>query len=159
MPKTIFEIRPSSIQGMGAFASRFIRKGTRIIEYTGERITPAEADRRYNDDESEHPQVLLFSVNRRTVIDAGVGGNAARFINHSCEPNCETVTQEKRIYVEALRDIKKGEELCYDYNLTRDGDDTYELEQRYACHCGVKTCRGTMLKPLPPMRRSRQIGR
>ena len=147
MKKLFFEVRPSSIQGLGAFATRPIRKRTRIIEYTGERITPAEADRRYNDNESTHPHVLLFSVDRRTVIDAGVGGNEARFINHSCEPNCETLTQQRRVYIEALRDILEGEELSYDYNLTRDDNDTNELEQHYTCHCRTKTCRGTMLRP------------
>ena len=78
MRKPFFEIRPSPIHGRGAFATRRIRKGTRIIEYTGERLTPLEADARYDDDRSEHPHVLLFTVDRRTVIDAGVGGNEAR---------------------------------------------------------------------------------
>ena len=91
--------------------------------------------------------MLLFSVDRRTVIDAGVRGNDARFINHSCEPNCEAVTDNRRVYIEALRDIQVGEELLYDYNLTRHDDDAENLEQRYACHCGAKTCRGTMLAP------------
>ena len=158
MQKPFFEVRPSAIHGLGAFATRPICKGARIIEYTGERITPAEADRRYNDDKSEHPHVLLFSVDSRTVIDASVGGNDARFINHSCEPNCETLTHKRRVYVEALQDIEEGEELFYDYNLTRDGDDSAELEKRYACRCGSKTCRGTMLRPLPAAKQKRQKG-
>ena len=74
MPRVLLEVRPSSIQGLGAFATTPISKGARIIEYTGERITPAEADRRYDDDASDHPRVLLFSVDSRTVIDARVGG-------------------------------------------------------------------------------------
>ncbi|HEY5955199.1 MAG TPA: SET domain-containing protein-lysine N-methyltransferase [Polyangiaceae bacterium] len=140
-------MRPSPIAGLGAFATEPIRKGTRVIEYLGERITPKEADRRYNDDASKHPHVLLFSVDGRTVIDAGVRGNEARFINHSCEPNCEAVTDKRRVFIEALRDIKAGEELLYDYNLTRQDDDAPDLEERYACYCGSKTCRGTMLTP------------
>ncbi len=76
-----------------------------------------------------------------------VGGNEAQFINHSCEPNCAAVTDKKRIFIEALRDIEPGEELLYDYNLTRESDDEAALEQRYACHCGAPTCRGTMLIP------------
>ncbi len=148
MHKKLLEVRPSSIQGLGAFASGPIPGGTRIIEYTGERITHAEADRRYDDDAGEHPRVLLFTVDRRTVIDGGVGGNASRFINHSCEPNCEAVTDRRHVYIEALRDIAAGEELLYDYNLTRHDDDAENLEQRYACHCGAKNCRGTMLAPM-----------
>ncbi len=135
------------IQGLGAFATAPIRKGTRIIEYTGERISQAEADRRYDDDSAEHPRVLLFSVDSRTVIDAGVGGNEAQYINHSCEPNCAAVTDKRRVFIEALRNIEPGEELLYDYNLTRHDNDAPNLEERYACHCGAPTCRGTMLTP------------
>jgi SET domain-containing protein len=145
--RKLLEVKPSKIQGLGAFATARIPKGTRIIEYTGERITPAEADRRYNDDASEHPHVLLFSVDSRTVIDAAIGGNESRFINHCCEPNCAAVTVKKRIFIEALRDIDTGEELVYDYNLTRESDDDEALERRYACRCGAPTCRGTMLVP------------
>lgn len=147
MRPPMFEIRPSPIQGQGAFATRRIRKGTRIIEYVGERITPAEADTRYDDDRVDHPHVLLFTVDKRTVIDAGVGGNEARFINHSCEPNCEAVVESGRVFIEALRDIAPGEELTYDYHLERHGRDDAEWEQRYACRCGAESCRGTMLAP------------
>ena len=147
MRKKLMEVRPSSIQGLGGFATGAIHEGTRIIEYTGERITPTEADRRYNDDATDHPRVLLFSVDSRTVIDAAVRGNEAQFINHSCEPNCAAVTDNRRIYIEALRDIEPGEELVYDYNLTRQDDDSPNMEERYACHCGAPTCRGTMLTP------------
>jgi uncharacterized protein len=152
MRKPFFEIRPSPIQGLGAFAARRIRRGTRIIEYTGERLTPLEADARYDDDRSEHPHVLLFTVDKRTVIDAGVGGNEARYFNHSCEPNCEAVTEQGRVYLEALRTIAAGEELTYDYQLERGGWRTAEWERRYACRCGATTCRGTMLAP-PPRRK------
>jgi uncharacterized protein len=145
--KAKYVVRPSAIQGLGVFATGPIKKGSRIIEYLGERISPAEADRRYDDDASEHPHVLLFTVDGRTVIDAAVGGNDARFINHSCEPNCEAVTDHRRVFIEALRDIPPEEELLYDYNLTRQDTDAPDLEQRYACHCGAATCRGTMLTP------------
>lgn len=147
MKKTLLEVRPSKIQGLGAFATQSIKKGTRIIEYKGQRVTPAEADRRYNDDASEHPHVLLFAVDSHTVIDGGIRGNEARFINHSCEPNCEAVTEKRRVFIEARRDIQSGEELLYDYNLTREDGDAWNLEQRYACHCGASNCRGTMLAP------------
>ncbi len=154
--KKLMEVRPSRIQGLGAFATAPIRRGTRIIEYTGERITNDEADRRYNDDATEHPRVLLFSVDSRTVIDAGVGGNEAQFINHSCDPNCEAVTDKRRVFIEALRDIKPGEELLYDYNLTRHDSDAPDLEERYACHCGAGNCRGTMLTPKEVKKKNRR---
>ncbi len=146
MKRPVIAIGPSRIAGLGAFAVRPIRKGTRIIEYLGERISSAEADLRYRDDQSEHPHVLLFTVDSRTVIDAGVGGNDARFINHSCDPNCEAITENRRIWIYALRNIKVGEELTYDYNLTIDPTDREAQETLYACRCGAKNCRGTMLK-------------
>jgi SET domain-containing protein len=152
--KPLFEIRPSPIHRLGAFATRRIRKGNRIVEYTGERITPEEADARYDDEQVEHPHVLLFTVDKRTVIDAGVGGNEARYINHSCAPNCEAIIERRRVYIEALRDIAVGEELTYDYRLEREGWYEPEWEQRYACRCGATTCRGTMLEPRPaPVRK------
>jgi hypothetical protein len=151
-----FEIQTSSIQGMGAFATRKIRKGTRIIEYAGERITPEEGDARYDDDRVEHPHILLFTVDERTVVDAGVGGNEARYINHACEPNCETLLDGGRVYVVARRTISPGEELTYDYCLQRPGPGALDWEARYACRCGAETCRGTMLAPRP---RRRQRGR
>ncbi len=147
MRKPYVEVRSSPIHGLGAFAARPIRKGTRIIEYAGQRISPEEADRRYDDDQTPHPHVLLFSLDRHKVIDAGVAGNEARFINHSCEPNCQAVIEAGRVYIEALCAISEGEELTYDYNLTRDDTDDEDLEKRYACHCGALACRGTMLKP------------
>lgn len=147
MPDSLFEIRSSPIAGQGAFAVRPIPKGTRVIEYLGERISQDEADRRYDDTLVEHPRVLLFTVDDRRVIDAGVGGNAARFINHSCEPNCKSVTRRGRVHIWAIRRISAGEELTYDYNLTREGIGDEEALTRYACRCGAPSCRGTMLTP------------
>jgi len=97
--------------------------------------------------------VLLFVVDKHTVIDAAVGGNDARFINHSCEPNCRTFVEKKRVYIEALKAVAEGEELTYDYNLTRDGKETAETEKQFACHCGAKTCRGTMFAPIKTKRK------
>lgn len=141
-----FEVRDSPIHGRGGFALHAIAAGTRIVEYMGERISSAEADARYEAAErAERPHVLLFTVDKHTVVDAGVGGNEARFINHSCEPNCEIVIERKRIFIEARQDIQPGEELTYDYALEREGGDDEETEQRFACDCGASTCRGTML--------------
>lgn len=131
---------------MGAFALRRIPRGTEIIEYRGERITPEEADTRYAGGLTAHSTVLLFSVNNRTVIDAGVYGNEARYINHSCVPNCEAVIRGRRIWIYALADILPGEELTYDYNLIGDEETDGADEARYACHCGEPNCRGTMFR-------------
>jgi SET domain-containing protein len=150
-----FQVRKSPIAGLGVFAVQPIGAGTRLIEYTGERISNAEADRRYDDDRQPHPHTVLFIVDRRTVIDAGVGGNEARYINHSCEPNCESVIEGGRVYIEALRDIDPEEELTYDYKLVRDGPYRRELAERYACHCGAANCRGTMLLPARRKKKAR----
>jgi SET domain-containing protein len=146
MKEPALAIRRSEISGLGAFAQRPIPQGTRIIEYRGERIGPSEADRRYADGPEGHPLVLLFTVNSRTVIDGGVGGNQARFINHSCSPNCEAVTEGRRIWIYALKDIAPGEELTYDYNLTGDPQDPAAQRREYPCNCGSPDCRGTMFK-------------
>jgi SET domain-containing protein len=141
-----FELRSSPIAGVGAFATRRIKKGTRIIEYTGERISNAEADRRYDEDKMKSHHTFLFTLTSRTVVDAAVGGNEARFINHSCAPNCEAVIEDgKRIYIEALTDIPVGDELVYDYQYERTDDHTAEDERFYACGCGAPRCRGTIL--------------
>lgn len=151
-----FELRPSAVAGTGAFATRPIRKGTRIIEYLGERISHAEADRRFQrDDGTGSPHVVMFVVDGRTVIDAAVGGNEAQFINHSCEPNCEAVIEKRRIFIEAIRDIAPGEELNYDYELTRENEDDAEEEKRYPCRCGAPRCRGTLLGPKEEPKKAR----
>ena len=146
-PNKYFELRRSKIQGRGAFATRPIKKGTRIIEYVGERISHPEADKRYDDSGMGRHHTFLFSVGRSMVIDAAVGGNDARFINHSCAPNCEAIEDKKRIYIEAIRDIAEGDELTYDYAYERDGTEDEEWEKLYVCKCGAATCRGTILAP------------
>jgi SET domain-containing protein len=146
-PGLMFEVRSSPIQGQGVFACCQIFKGTRIIEYTGERITHREADARYDEEAMEHPHTVLFTLDKKTVIDAGVGGNEARFINHSCTPNCEAVNEDGQIFIDALSDILPGEELTYDYHLEYQGRYRAEWKERYACHCGTPSCRGTLLLP------------
>jgi len=142
-----FEVRRSSIQGRGAFARRKIRKGTRIIEYTGERVSHEEADRRYDDEHMKRHHTFLFTLDRKTCIDAAVNGNDARFINHSCDPNCEAVIDGAHIYIEALRTIQPDEELVYDYQYEREDDATDDDEKLYPCRCGSPKCRGTILAP------------
>jgi SET domain-containing protein len=146
---SLVEARQSSIHGRGVYAAAPIRKGTRIIEYVGERISHAEADRRYEVKGPDDGHTFLFIASSRTVIDAGVDGNEARFINHSCHPNCETVIEGSRVFIDAIRDIKAGEELGYDYQLTWESTDEPEELALYACRCGAKKCRGTMLDVEP----------
>lgn len=146
-PPRWFAIRPSRIQGRGAIAIRHIPRGTRIIEYTGERISHEEADARYNDAEMKRHHTYLFTVSNRTVVDGAVGGNASRWINHSCEPNCEIEIERSRIFIDAMRDIEPGEELTYDYAFEREDDDDEDSEMHYVCHCGARRCRGTILTP------------
>ena len=141
-----FELRRSGIQGKGAFATRFIRSGTRLIEYTGERLTDAEADARYpEDDESGKHHTFLFSIGDDLNIDAAVGGNAARFINHSCDPNCDAIVEDERLWIETIRDVRRGEELAYDYAFVLEERHSPEAKKRYPCYCGAAKCRGTIL--------------
>ena len=143
----LFKIRRSKVHGKGAFAMRPISKGTRITEYLGDRITHAEADRRYEDFDVNDNHTFLFVVDRRTVIDAGVNGNDARFINHACDPNCESEIEDRRVFIDAIKDIEPGEELNYDYQIGRERDDPPNVDEIYACRCGAAKCRGTMLWP------------
>lgn len=148
----MFRVRRSRIHGQGVFATRRIRKGSRVVEYTGERVSHAEADRRYEDRPVDDNHTFLFIVDPDTVVDAGVGGNAARFINHSCAPNCETVIRDGRVYIRALRTIRPGEELSYDYQIQREPGDPPDIDEIFACRCGAAGCRGTMLVGAPPRR-------
>jgi SET domain-containing protein len=144
-PNPYLELRTSGIQGTGAFATRAIRKGTRIIEYVGQRISWRTADKRYDDEKMGRHHTFLFIVDEKVVIDGAVQGNAARFINHSCDGNSEAIDYRKRIFIEARRNIKAGEELLYDYQYERTDDHTAEDEALYACRCGAPKCRGSIL--------------
>jgi uncharacterized protein len=135
----------SKIHGRGVIATRDIAAGERLIEYVGEIITPGEADRRYPFNENEQHHTFLFSVNSRKIIDASNQGNVARWINHSCDPNCEALVEKGRVFIYALRDIKKGEELVYDYWFVLDEPHTKKMKALYPCRCGSKKCRGTIL--------------
>jgi SET domain-containing protein len=149
-----YEIRRSRIQGRGAFATRRIRPGARIVEYVGERITRDEADVRYDDTSMERHHTFLFAVDDETVIDAAYGGNSSRYINHSCEPNCQAVIEDGRVFIEAVKNIQPGSELTYDYAYERSDDHDEESERLYACHCGTPSCRGTILAPRKATKKS-----
>ena len=129
-----------------------IPKGTRVIEYVGEKISNAEADRRYDDEAMRRHHTFLFILNERTCVDAAFDGNEARFLNHSCDPNCEAVISRGHIWIEALRNIPAGTELVYDYQYEDDAEYTEEDLRFYACHCGSPKCRGTIVKTRKKLR-------
>jgi uncharacterized protein len=152
----LIEVRDSALHGKGVFTMQRIPRGTRVIEYLGERVSHHEADRRYDDKDAHDNHTFLFIVDSRTVIDAGVDGNEARFVNHACEPNCESVIEDRRVFIDALRTIEPGEELTYDYQIQREADDPPEVDELFACRCGGAACRGSMLWPeraTPPVKR------
>jgi len=141
------QVRRSGVHGKGVFALVDIPRGARIIEYVGEVISWDEAQRRHPHDPSDPNHTFYFHIDEQHVIDAKVGGNAARWINHACDPNCEADEVDGRIFIKARRAIKPGEELFYDYGLIIDDKYTPKLKKEFACHCGSKKCRGTMLSP------------
>ena len=134
------EVRESGVHGHGVYAMQSIPKGTRIIEYTGQRVSWEAAPNDEND-----PHTFNFGLDNGEVINPEIGGNNARWINHSCDANCEAVEEKDRIFIDALRDIQAGEELFYDYALEIDEPITEESKKRFACYCHSPYCRGTML--------------
>jgi SET domain-containing protein len=143
--RRFLSVRRSGIHGRGVYARAPIPEETRIVEYRGERITTAEAERRYPDDFTVVHHTFLFAVDDDTMIDAAFGGNLARWINHSCDPNCEVVEEDGRLFIQSIRDIEPGEELAYDYNYILPRRHTARMKRRFPCHCGAPACRGTIL--------------
>jgi uncharacterized protein len=159
MPRIV--ARRSAIHGNGVFAVEALAKGERIIEYRGRRRTHAEADAgAAGDADSGH--TFLFTLNDEYVIDGDCEGGIARWINHSCAPNCEAVLEEHdgvdrrrdRVFIEAIRAIRPGAELTYDYGITLDEPHTARLKKIWECRCGAKNCSGTMLKPKRPAKKA-----
>lgn len=146
--------RRSRIHGNGVFAVADIPAGTRLVEYRGLRRRHEEADALYGDD-LETGHTFLFTLNDDYLIDANLRGNVARWINHSCAPNCQAVLEEAkgtdrsadRVFIEALRDIAAGEELTYNYGIRLAVPHTARLKRQWACRCGATECTGTMLQP------------
>jgi uncharacterized protein len=141
------QVRRSGVHGKGVFALRPIAAGEVIIEYTGEIISWPEALRRHPHDPKDPNHTFYFHIDEQHVIDAKVGGNASRWINHACAPNCESDEVDGRVFIKALHDLQPGEELFYDYGLVIDERYTPKLKKEYACRCGSTSCRGTMLAP------------
>jgi SET domain-containing protein len=125
-------IRSSAIHAAGCYTTTAIRKGTRVTEYTGHRLTKQQADLSYEDS----PITYLFGLGKGAIV---IDGHAmAMFINHSCDANCETEEKKGRVWITAIRDIEPAEEITYDYCLYDGGDD------EAICNCGAEKCRGTM---------------
>ena len=141
------QVRTSGVHGRGVYAVAPIAAGEVLIEYTGERISWDEAMERHPHDPSQPNHTFYFHVDTGDVIDALHGGNSSRWINHSCEPNCEADEVEGRVFIKALQDLSPGEELFYDYGLVIDERYTPKLKKEFACYCGSPLCRGTMLAP------------
>jgi uncharacterized protein len=142
-PKTARRIvvRRSSIHGKGVFATTYIPASTRLIEYKGERISDEESEYLY----TEATHTFLFMLENNEVIDGSRNGNTARWINHSCEPNCEASEEDGRVFIDARSDIEPGDEITIDYNLYLEARYTAALKRQYACGCGTGQCRGTLL--------------
>jgi len=144
--KKRYSVRNSGIHGRGVFATEKIGKGTVIMEYKGKRRSWDEAMSRPDSDPGDSAHTFLFELDDGRVIDAGVRGNAARWINHSCDPNCTTFEDDDgRVFIEAKRKIRPGEELCYDYRLTIEGRLSKQERAQYVCRCGAGKCRGSLL--------------
>jgi hypothetical protein len=159
MPKRI-TLRRSPIHGNGVFAVTDIPKGTELVEYRGRLMTHAQIDRKYAS-APDNGHTFLFTLNDDYVIDANVDGNLARWINHSCKPNCQAVIEENedgnrrkdRVLIETIRPLRAGDELTYDYGIDVGERITPRLKQLWACRCGSPRCIGTMLKPKRARRR------
>ena len=153
MPRKI-AARRSAIHGTGVFALAPIAKGERVAEYKGRRRTHEDVDAGESGD-AESGHTFLFTLNDEYVIDGNFEGGVARWINHSCAPNCEAVMEDAdgddrrrdRVFVEAIRAIKPGDELFYNYGITLAEAQTARLKKIWECRCGAKKCTGTMLQP------------
>ena len=145
--KRRIQTRRSGVHGKGVFALQDLAEGETLIEYTGEVISWPEALRRHPHDPAQPNHTFYFHIDDGRVIDAKVGGNSSRWINHSCQPNCEADEENGRVFIKALRNIAAGEELFYDYGLVIDARYTPKLLADYPCWCGAGNCRGTLLAP------------
>lgn len=141
------QVRRSGVHGRGVFALRPLEPGETLFEYTGEVITWEEALRRHPHDPSQPDHTFYFHIDDQHVIDGAHGGNSSRFINHSCDPNCEADEVDGRVFIKTLRPVLPGEELYFDYGLVLDGRHTAKVKKQFACYCGASNCRGTMLAP------------
>ena len=143
----MWKVKRSPIHGHGITATKNIKKGTRVIEYIGEKVTRAEGNRRSEKrikkylNSNKTGSVYIFELNRKFDIDGSFSYNKARYINHSCSPNCEVDIIDDQIWISSIKNIKKGDELSYDYGYEFDQDDFTDHE----CKCGSKNCIGYII--------------
>jgi SET domain-containing protein len=144
--RDFIRVGKSQIDGTGVFAKRTIPRGTRIIEYTGEHVPIHQLFRVVGD--NQPPRTYTFALNATTAIDGMRGGNASRFFNHSCAPNCEAYIFDEHVYIYAMRDVRRGEELTFDYRLAPSSGSAVMASDdpaEHHCRCGAPSCRGTLL--------------
>ena len=149
------QVRRSGVHGKGVFAVQDIAKGDTVIEYIGEIISDQEAEDRHPHDPADPNHTFYFQIDDDHVIDALHGGNSARWINHSCAPNCKPVVEEGRVFITAKKNIAAGEELNYDYGLIVDEPLTKKLIAQYPCWCRSPKCRKTLLAGKPLSKRTK----
>lgn len=137
-------VRRSSVHGRGVFAARPLVAGERVLQYKGEITSWRDAVRRHRR-EGVDGHTFLFGLSDGSVIDGSRGGNSARWLNHACAPNCETIEDDGRIFIHALRPIEPGEELFIEYLLALDDTSDEEVRLQYACRCAAANCRQSML--------------
>ena len=155
------EIKGSGIHRHGAFARKDIPKGTRIIEYIGIKVTKEESEmieqechKRHLSDPKNHAGTYIFELDDEWDLDGDIPDNDAKYINHSCEPNCETEVVGESVWIETIKDVKKGEEITYNYGFEIDEKKPH-LFKEHPCRCGSKKCAGFILseKEWPKMRK------
>jgi SET domain-containing protein len=134
------------VHGRGVFATTGIDCGTRLLEYTGRVTSWGRAVQTYRKSGAESGHTFFFGLEDGRVIDGGCGGNSSRWLNHGCEPNCEAVELDGRVFIEVIADIAPGDELLIDYRLQTEARTSARLREQYRCRCGAQHCRGTMLE-------------
>lgn len=139
-----FTVRKSPVHGRGVFALRPLHAGELLVEYKGKRLSWRRAVRAHSAN-GVTGHTFYFGLADGRVIDGAQGGNSARWLNHACAANCRAVEIDGRVFIEAARHVKRGEELFLDYGLVVDAPDYETARIEYACRCGARTCRGTMI--------------
>ena len=135
----LYKIKKSKIDKNGLYANCNIKRGTKIIEYKGKLVTVKNSEKDPKFDNSK--AIYLFGINKKYDLDGNFSFNTARLINHSCEPNCEVFGEGLKLWIFAMKNIKKGEELSYDYGFSFDQD-----YKNYPCNCGSKNCAGYIIR-------------
>ena len=147
MAQKLWFKKKSPLHGSGLFAKNDIKKGSKVIQYIGDKVTKREGDKRADKQirkakkDKNNGMVYVFELNKRYDIDGDVDYNFAKFINHSCNPNCEVDGKGLKLWISSIRDIKKGEELSYDYGFGYDED-----YKQFPCKCGSKNCCGYIVR-------------